>query len=119
MRRKIEGKMKEDEENRGINDKRAYDDQFTAFSGSTFCQFQLGALFYSLIFSYLAHLEILEHSWSMLGALQFHWDWIKKAKEGRKAKGNNVINNYSRISLQVTCYMYDLLVDLLMYGTCM
>ena len=30
---KIEGKMEEIEENRGLNDKKAYEDQFTTFVG--------------------------------------------------------------------------------------
>jgi len=29
--REIEGKMKENEENRGLNDKKDYEDQFTTF----------------------------------------------------------------------------------------
>jgi len=67
--REIEGKVKENEENRGLNDEKASEDQFT-----TFYQFNFGARFYSFILSYSCTLRsLLEHS-------SFHLDWRKKAK---------------------------------------
>ena len=79
---KIEGKIEENEETRCLNDKKAYEDQFT-----TFCQFSLEFSIYSLS---------LSHSWSFLGA---HKIWRKKAKERRKVQGDNEINNYNSIYL--------------------
>jgi len=35
--RGIEGKIEENEENRGFNDKKAYRDQFMAFFSGSFC----------------------------------------------------------------------------------
>lgn len=72
----IEGKWKKNEENRGLDDKKDYEDQFT-----TFCQYYLGALFYSLSLSItLAHLE---KYWIILGACLENSSFIGLEKEGK------------------------------------
>jgi len=55
----MQGKMKENEENRSLNDKKAYEDQFTAF-----CWFN----FRLSDFNFL----ILLHTWRNLGACLEH-----------------------------------------------
>jgi len=58
--KEIRGKMKENVENKGINDKKASENQFIAFVSLVF-----GSLIHSLILSYFFTLrEILVHSWS-------------------------------------------------------
>jgi len=54
-KREIEGKVEEIEENRGLNNKNTYEDQFT-----TFCQFSFGSLF--IISYYSTLIALLEHS---------------------------------------------------------
>jgi len=59
--------MKENEENRSLNDKKAYKDQFTTFVSSG-----LELSLYSLILSYSCTLRsFLEHFWSTLAYLGF------------------------------------------------
>ena len=55
----------ENEENRGLIDKKAFEDQLV-----TFCQFCGGALLYSLSHT-LGHLSFLEHSWRSVAYLEF------------------------------------------------
>ena len=79
--REIEGKMKK---NRGLNDKKAYEDQFMAF-----CQFIFGALFYSLILSYSYTLrEFLKNSWSTLAYIGFRERRKRKAGECNGTHGS-------------------------------
>ena len=67
--------MKENEENRALNDKKASKEQFT-----TFCQVQLGALF---TLSYSCTLrEILEHAWSTLVSLGLEKEGKRKGTCG-------------------------------------
>ena len=102
--------LKENEETRGLNDKKDYEDQFTCFFGLVFCQFSLELCFIHPISRTLAHLDkyrsvfgaCLEHS-------SFQWIWRNKAKKSGKAQGNRWINNYNRIILKVIGYMYDFL----------
>jgi len=105
-------KMKQNEENKGLNNKKAYEDQFTTFVSSSF-----GSPIHSLILSYSCTLRaFLEHAWRIL---VFTWIWRKKAKESRKAQGNMWINIYIWIALQVIDCMCGFLVNLWMHGICM
>jgi len=55
--RKIERKLEENEENRGLNDKKAYEDQFIVFDSTRFYQFSFGALSLFFFSCTLAHLK--------------------------------------------------------------
>jgi len=66
--------LKENEENRGLNDKKAFEDQFIAFF-DVFCYFSVGGLSFS-------HTVVhLEYSWSILGTL---WHTLDSEKEGKE-----------------------------------
>ena len=66
----------ENEENRSLIDKKAYEDQFV-----TFCQFSFVAL---SLFSLSLYLSLLDTKF-----LQELWHWIKKGKEGKRKEGTN------------------------------
>ena len=73
--------MKGNEENRGLNDKKAYEDQFIDFVNSN-----LELSLYSLILSYSCTLRVfLEH-------FGIYWIWRKKEKKIKKVKGDSGIN---------------------------
>ena len=82
--REIEVKLRKHEENRGLNDKKAYEDQFT-----NFCQLYLGTLLYSLSLSHsLLHTQInigalLEHAWSTLVSLDLEKEGKGKQESAR------------------------------------
>lgn len=72
----MRGKLKENEENKGINDKKAYEDQLLAI-----WNFFGGSLLYYFIPHTLVHLE---YSWSILGSL---WHTLDLEKEGKRKIG--------------------------------
>jgi len=67
--RKIEGKLDENEENIGLNDKKAYEDQFIVFDSTRFYQCSFGALSLFSLSRTLAHLK---KSKSIVGAFLEH-----------------------------------------------
>ena len=73
-------KIMENEENRGLINKKVSEDQlaifFSCLVSVTFCQFGFGALSLLSLSLTLGHLEFL-------GAL---WNWSKKGKEGKRKK---------------------------------
>ena len=103
----------ENEENRGLIHKKAFEDQLV-----TFCQFSVGTLsHYSLSLSYCWRLRIfLQYSWRV-------WHtWIigpRMQRKSRKAQEGIGINNYIRFSwmYRVSCMISSLV--LLMHGLCM
>lgn len=75
-------KIKENEQNRGLNERKGYEDQLTFF-----CQSSLGSVLYSLILSYSCTLrEILGHSQSILGVLYHSLGFgeIRKMNAGKR-----------------------------------
>jgi len=97
-------KLKKNEQNRGLNDKKAYEDQFMAFVSTTFCQFYGGDLSHTL-----AHLEF---SSSMLGRFWHTLD-LKKEGKGKVGKHKGTMGSTTTVGLlcryQVAC-MVSLLV---------
>ena len=80
--RKIEGKIEENEENRGLNDKKAYEDYFT-----TLFSFRL-EIFSILLLSYSFSLRsFLENYWSTLEYIGFG---ERRQRKSRKCKGKGV-----------------------------
>lgn len=85
--------MKGNEENRGLNDKKALENQFTTFGHCNLFIYFFGSFFHSLILSYSRTLrEFFEDVWR---TLVFNWIWRKKEKERRKVQGDSWIKNYN------------------------
>ena len=101
----------EDEENRGPNDKRAYEDQFTAFFSFSLELF----LIFSLSLSYSWTLIVfLEHSWRSVAYLRFR---ARKQRKSTKSQEDIQITNYKWFCLQVSNCLYDFLAIFGMHGT--
>ena len=105
--RRIEGKIEENEENRGTNDKRIMRIISSIFP----------FLAWSSLLFYLSHtLAHVDRSWSILEA---RWIWRKKAKESMKVQGDSEISSHNWIALKVLSCVYDLIASFGMHVLCM
>ena len=99
--------MKENGENRGLKDKKAYEDQFTTFVSLVFGILILFSLSYSCT---------LRVSWSIVAYLGFG---ERRQRKSSKAQEDNGINSDNGFSLQVQTCMYDFLAIFGMHCICM
>ena len=81
----------ENEENRGLIDKKASEDHLEIFFHCTFCQFSFGAL---SLFSLTLTLGHLEFSWITLALDQ---ERQRRKEEGRRNQGIAGSSSYNRI----------------------
>ena len=96
----------ENEENRGLINKKAYEDQWAGLG-----QFSFGA------FSYSLRLRIfLEHSWRVWHTWNFG---ARRKRKNRKVQEDIKINSYNMFDLYVLSCMYVFLTSFCIHGICM
>lgn len=102
----------ENEENRGLIHKKAYEDQYTKLF-----QFSLELSHYFLSLSYSWILRVfLEHSWRVCHTFIFG---ARRQRKSRKVQEDIKIRNYIIFFLQVLGCMYVFLTSFGMHGICM